>query len=388
MNLLQTDRLENKFLRWYCWPSDGHRPLLRHLRRYCVLSLSFSLSARGVRYSIGRSLRLASGPAVCLAGGLFLLILSPVYAYSPGVGSANFLKIPVGARESALGGAFTAVADNANAVYYNPAGLSLLKKPEVSFTYNEYFEGVSQQWLAAAYPYKSGAFGLGVNYLSVSAFDAYDNDDKPTGSVSAYDMAIYLSWGGRLPLDYKVFRSVSYGASVKYISGKLDTEKGAGYGLDLGFLATSAVENLGFGFNVENAVSAKIKFIEEGARPPLRFKTGAVYKTSSSVAQIAARLTLDYVFENDRPGYMAAGMESLFHDAFAVRMGYSAFGNISNGMNFGLGFDLSKYTGRNISVDYSYGATNAFGDIHKLSVTYKFGPRRPAPAARPALNSY
>jgi HEAT repeat protein len=57
-------------------------------------------------------------------------------------------------------------------------------------------------------------------------------------------------------------------------------------------------------------------------------------------------------------------------------MGYSAFGDISNGLSFGLGCVLSKYTGRNISVDYSFSPTYSFGDVHKLSVTYKFGEKR------------
>jgi len=306
-------------------------------------------------------------------------------ASGPGTGSADFLKIPVGARETSLGGAFTAVADNANAVYYNPAGLGLLQNPEISFTHNKFVEGISQQWFAAAYPYKTGAFGLGINYLSVSPFDAYDNADNPTGSVSAYDAAAYLSWGGRSPLDYKFLRSVSYGASAKYISEKLAAQTGTGYGLDLGFLAETRLENLRFGFNVENAVSTEIKFIEAGARPPLRFKTGVMYEIRSSAVS-AARFALDYVFPADRPGYLAAGMEHNFYDALTVRMGYSSFGDISNGFNFGLGFDLDRYIGRSISVDYSFGATYAFGEIHKLGVTYKFGPRRisGASAARPA----
>ena len=304
------------------------------------------------------------------------LFFSPVYASGSGIGSANFLNIPVGARETSLGGAFTAVADNANAVYYNPAGLGLLQNTEISFTHNKYADGMSQQWLAVAYPYKTGAFGLGVNYLSVSAFDAYDNTDNRTGSVSAYDVAMYFSWGGRLPLDYKFLRSVSYGASAKYISQTLDTESGTGYGLDLGILAASAVEHLRFGFGVENAVSSRIRFIEEGARPPLKFKAGAMYEVRSSMADIAARFSLDYIFWNDRPGNIAAGMEYGFYDTFAMRLGYNSFGDISNGLNFGLGFDLSRYTRRDVSVDYSFAATYAFGNIHKLGVTYKFGPRR------------
>ena len=309
---------------------------------------------------------------------VLFLSLSPARAAGPGTGAADFLKIPVGARETSLGGAFTAVADNANAVYYNPAGLSMLRNPEISFTQNQFVEGISQQWLSAAYPYKTGAFGFGLNYLSVPAFDAYDSGDNPTGSVSASDMAAYLSWGGRLPLGYKFLRSLSYGASVKYISEKLDTEKGAGYGLDLGFLAASAVENLRFGLGVENVVSSKIKFIEEGANPAVKFKTGVVYKIRS-LSGPAAQLSLDYIFWTDRPGYVAAGIDNLFNDVFSVRIGYSAFGDISNGLNFGLGFNLAEYIGRPVAVDYAYGSTYALGSIHKLSVTYKFGAPRPAP---------
>jgi hypothetical protein len=358
--------------------------LLRWINNQAFSTGSYSgstgLSAKSAFCFIGHPVCLARGHAylpalcraICLTGSLFVLIFSPVHASGPGSGAANFLKIPVGAMETSLGGAFTAVADNANAVYYNPAGLGFLQNPGITFSQNNFIEGMSQQWLAAAYPYKSGAFGLGVNYLSVSAFDAYDNNDIPTGSVSAYDMAVYLSWGGRLPLDNDILRAVSYGASAKYISGKLDAESGTGYGLDLGLMAATAVKHLRFGINIENAASTRIIFIETGVRPPLTYKSGVMYELRTSAIS-AARFTLDYVFLAGRPGYIAAGMEHSLYDIFAVRIGQSSLGDISNGLTLGLGFDLSKYIGKNISVDYSYGATYAFGDIHKLGVTYKFG---------------
>ena len=278
-----------------------------------------------------------------------------------------------------MGGAFTAVADNADAVYYNPAGLNLLQSPEVSFAQNKFVEGVSQQWFALGYPYKAGVLGFGVNYLSVAAFDSYDNADNPTGSVAADNLALYFSWGGGTQLYRKHVRALSYGATVKYITESLDTERGSGYGVDLGVLAETSVENLRFGLNVENAVSSKIKFIEKGAKPPLTFKTGVTYAVRSALGP-TLRGSLDYVFLADRAGYLAAGLESRLFDLLAVRMGYSAFGDISNGLNFGFGCLLSRYTGRNIGVDYSFSPTYAFGDIHKLSVTYKFGRQRKMPA--------
>ena len=307
--------------------------------------------------------------------GLFFLIPTGAFSASgPGTGSADFLQIPVGARESALGGAFTAVADNADAVYYNPAGLGQLQNPEISFTHNSYVKDVSQQWFAVAYPYKSGTFGAGLNYLSVGAFDAYDAADNRTGSVSAYDMALYFSYGRRLPGDYKVFGSISYGASLKYIREGLDTKSAAGVGVDLGFLIEPHIKNLRFGLGVENVVSSRLKFIDEGFTPPLKLKTGVSYRVAPGSPVIETLLTVDFNLPNAGANYMAAGIESRFYKMLALRFGYSTFGDISNGCNFGLGFDLSRYVGKNIMVDYSFGSTYDLGDISKLGVSWKFGP--------------
>ncbi|OGS13582.1 MAG: hypothetical protein A2285_03685 [Elusimicrobia bacterium RIFOXYA12_FULL_57_11] len=324
----------------------------------------------------------------CAAGFFLAAVLSycNVHAGGPGTGAAGFLQIPVGARASALGGALTAGTDNADAVYYNPAGLGLVRGPELSFSHNKFIEGISQQWFAAAYPCRAGTLGLGINYLSVPAFDAYDAADTRAGSVSAYDMAVHLAWGAVWPLDFAVLRSVAWGAGFKYISEKLDTETGTGYALDAGLLAETTFKGLKFGVNAENVFSTEIKFIQAGARPPLRVKTGMLYERPFPAARMTARLTLDQVFWKDRSGYTSAGLETIFYNALSVRLGYNGFGSIASGLALGFGFDLSAYTGRNIGVDYSYGATADFGAIHKLGISYKFGPRRPAAGKQAGLS--
>ena len=83
---------------------------------------------------------------------LFCVLLISDYSQATGSAatSANFLRIPVWVRETALGGTFSAVSDNSNAVYYNPVGLGLIERTEVSFTYNKYLEGIAQLFLSLA----------------------------------------------------------------------------------------------------------------------------------------------------------------------------------------------------------------------------------------------
>lgn len=318
---------------------------------------------------------------------LFLLCLAArtgAFASGPGTGAADFLKIPVGARETSLGGAFTAVADNADAVFYNPAGLGRLELAEVSYAYNDYLPGVSQQWLAAAFPSAHGALGLGVNYLNIKEFASYDSADNRTGSVSAYDLAVYLGYGGRFETASDLVPNVRYGAALKYISEKLDTSKASGYGLDAGLLLLPAVKDLEFGLVLENLSGSRLDFISEGARPPLNVKTGVSYRLGKRGGAAGALFSMDINFPQDGPRYLSAGLESTLYGALALRAGYSTFGEISNGVSFGLGFGLPARGGREMRLDYSYGATYDLGNVHKFGLACKFGPRGTAsPAGQP-----
>ncbi|MEA3307627.1 MAG: PorV/PorQ family protein, partial [Elusimicrobiota bacterium] len=293
------------------------------------------------------------------------------YCYAEGAGttSADFLKIPVGARETALGGAFSPISDNSNAVYYNPAGLGLIKFSEISFTYNKYLEGINQQWLSFAYPGALGTLGLGFNYLAVSPFDSYDNEDNRTGSVSAADMAVFLSYGGAISFDSNLIKSFSCGFSAKYIVQRLDDKNGNGNAFDFGVLAVSGIENLKLSFGIDNFASDKIKFIDEEVSLAKTYKAGVSYKLSSADSRLGVLIAVQNNFPEDGDDYISAGIENVFYETLALRIGYNSFGNISNKVNFGAGFDLPG----GLLLDYSYGVSRYFGNIQKVTLAYKFG---------------
>jgi hypothetical protein len=87
------------------------------------------------------------------------LLLLPVFVTAEGENGAAFLKIGAGARPAALGDAFTAVADDANAAVWNPAGLARLPRPEIVGTHTQWLQGGRHDALAGAYPTKAGTFG-------------------------------------------------------------------------------------------------------------------------------------------------------------------------------------------------------------------------------------
>jgi hypothetical protein len=110
--------------------------------------------------------------------------------YGPGSTTANFLKIPVGPRPAALGGAFVGLADDVNSIYYNPGGLGMLQRQEVTFMHHALYEGVRQEWGAYALPTKKfGTFAAAVDQVSVQPFPAYDASDIPIGTVDSIERA-------------------------------------------------------------------------------------------------------------------------------------------------------------------------------------------------------
>src|SRR3990167_5077129 len=103
-----------------------------------------------------------------------LTLLLP--ACYPMVAMAAYEDVGVGARVSGLGHAYTAVADDAYSVYYNPAGLGTLDRPELGTTYSKLLTGLSDgsnpsnSFIAYAHPIEGGrrgTFGAGWNYFTV-----------------------------------------------------------------------------------------------------------------------------------------------------------------------------------------------------------------------------
>ena len=92
---------------------------------------------------------------------LSVLTSGSVFAVGDGGYAGSFLRLGAGARPLGMGGAFTAISDDATASFWNPAGLAQLQKRQIAAAYSQMFEGRRQGLLGLACPSPLGTVGLG-----------------------------------------------------------------------------------------------------------------------------------------------------------------------------------------------------------------------------------
>jgi hypothetical protein len=156
--------------------------------------------------------------------------------------SNEFLTIGVGARALGLSNAFTALANDATAGYWNPAGLTQVKSNlQLSLMHTQYFAGI------ARYDYGAIAFRSGDHNHFAFSYIRFGVDDIPDTSelidaegninydrirsFSASDNAFFFSYARQIPR----WNNLSIGANAKIIRRTAGSFAGAwGFGLDLG----------------------------------------------------------------------------------------------------------------------------------------------------------
>src|SRR4030066_1696025 len=89
-----------------------------------------------------------------------------------GTSAAKFLSIGVGPRANAMGGAFTSLANDASAMYWNPAGIALIDQYQAIFTYTKLFADINLNYFGIVIPADEfGSFGVSVTALNYGEMD-------------------------------------------------------------------------------------------------------------------------------------------------------------------------------------------------------------------------
>jgi hypothetical protein len=308
--------------------------------------------------------RNSSGPALRLAAVLFAAALARAPARAAPAGGAAFLDIPVGGRGAALGGAYTALADDAFAPVWNPAGLAFIPAPQLAATHLEYAASIGYEYAGFARPLGKGGVGGGVQFLHPKEEPAYDAAGTRIGSFSSYYAAYSLAYGR------PVSERLSAGFAVKLITARIADVRASAAALDLG-ARYEAADHLTFGAAASN-LGTRLKFLDEGEELPRSLRLGAAW-----LAAHGWMIALEAVSAEADPLSGRAGVEWSPADLLALRAGYRTDSPRDSSALAGMtaGFGVKVGTAR---FDYAWAPMGPLGDTHGFSVLLTFGGGRKA----------
>jgi hypothetical protein len=295
---------------------------------------------------------------------LAVLLQGQAFASSAGTTTAQLLKIPLGTRAIGMGEAFTAMADDTSALYWNPAGMSLLHQKEVSFAHSSLIENVNYEHLGIVLPGDSYAFGGQFSYLGYGDIAGYDNNDAATGNINAYS---YVLNGGvsRLITD-----SISLGVSAGLIHETLADASANTYAINAGALYLLPTQlwdaRYRLGLAAQN-LGPGLKFINDRDPLPRRYKMGLAIE---NLKQLPLNLTTDITLPNDNDLFVSVGSEYWFKDLLAVRLGYAGSNDEGRGLRVGFGLKYSS-----LLFDYAYAGFGDFGAENRVALSFRFGQK-------------
>lgn len=287
---------------------------------------------------------------------IILICLIAIFVFYNNVFAQVFEEIPIGGRQMAMGEAGVAEAFDANAIFWNPAGLTQLNGQMLATMHQDiYGTGVPYDYISFVKAKQknsaTGFFLSRVNYASALDFDWTED-------------TLLFSYAGILNTE----KTLSYGVNFKYLRVRVPSSgSGNGFGMDIGLLYK---------------LSDKVK-IGLMARDPF---TTISYSTGNS-ENLSSHYTLGFTYKynpvtnlvfdlKDIAGqkpYSSLtarfGIERWLDEAIALRLGY-IMSDKENESSFtsGVGLVLGPW-----KIDYAYDPTRGFvtKTPQRISIIYQ-----------------
>ncbi|MEK7274414.1 MAG: PorV/PorQ family protein [Candidatus Desantisbacteria bacterium] len=277
--------------------------------------------------------------------------------------AANILEFGSGVRPTAMGEAFCGVADDINAICWNPAGIAWLNKKEISLGHDNYYQNIRYESISGIYPVEDilSCVGLNVAILRAGEIIGMDNKGNKIANPDAGDSLITLSFAQVMDEDMRL----GIGVGIKWIHQKIAEEKSSGMACDAGILYKGSYKNCPYtlGAVVQN-IGEKMKFVREKYDLPLNFKIGASKKMWNNKILCA----IDINKSGKDKMYANIGSEYSVTDNLILRIGINGRNNVDMGISSGLGVRI----GDRLRLDYSYSGYGKLGNVSKVSVGIGF----------------
>jgi hypothetical protein len=259
-----------------------------------------------------------------------------------------------------MGGAFVGLADDASAIYWNPAGVADIDRTELSFMHLSWFQDISYEHFALAQPLgRWGVWGWSIAYLHMDKLEGRDQQGEPTSDFTSSDMAITLCLGHRITAD------LSFGVSIKHIHEKIEEENANALAFDLGCLYQTPLDDLFLGGSIQN-LGQGIKFVKETCKLPTTLKLGTSYRYS--LAKNPMNFVLDIYLSQNNQTSLHLGTEYIYRNMIAGRIGYKDHSDLGNDSNFSFGLGILATRSQTYRLDYAFEPQGILGASHTFSL--------------------
>jgi hypothetical protein len=291
-----------------------------------------------------------------------------------GISTAQFLKMGVGGRASAMGDAFVAIADDASALYWNPAGLAQLSENQVIFSHNTWVVDINHDFIGAIY-HLDGTNAVGVSFTSLSMPKmAVTTEFAPFGTGEFFgfgDIAVGVTYARKMTDQF------SFGGTIKYIEETMDKLKMRGFMVDLGTYYWTGLGSTRFAVAVSNfgnqlapdgevvLVGKRTKSEWQAFSPPTIFRIGFAFEPyQTDENKITTSVQLNH--PNDNSENVSTGLEYNWKNVFFMRGGYKF--NVEE-QNFSVGAGVRiPVSITDVNFDYAYANFTRLGSAHRFSL--------------------
>ncbi|MEE9431383.1 MAG: PorV/PorQ family protein [Melioribacteraceae bacterium] len=291
-----------------------------------------------------------------------------------GISTAQFLKIEVGGRASAMGGAFVAVANDVSALYWNPAGLVQTENTEVIFSHNNWVVDIGHEFLG-------GVYHISNNDVIGLALTSLHTEDMPvTTEVNPFGTGEFFSFGDfgiALTYSRRMTEQFSFGATLRYVEETLGKLKMRGLMIDLGTYYWTGLGSTRFAVVISNfgnelepdgevtLFGGSTNNSWQSFSPPTMFRIGFAFEPYQvDDHRVTSSIQLNH--PNDNSENISTGVEYAWQEILFLRGGYR-FNVDEQNLSIGAGFKLNTDYG-NATLNYSFNNFERLGSVHRLSI--------------------
>lgn len=311
--------------------------------------------------------------ALCLIGTVIPGMAGAANIFEKvGTFDGQFLKIAVGARAAAMGGAFVGVADDASALFWNAAGIARIDpdKSELSLNHANWPAELSFDQIGYVFHVKRipGAFGLHARALTMDPMveTTAFQPDPDIGTGRTFDAGMMAAG---LTYSRSFTDKFSAGVTGNFIHEGLAEFSQQTFSIDVGTLYDVGTLGMRIGMSINN-IGSQIKFIERDARIPAIFRVG----TSAELFKLADQKLIgafEFSHPPDNAERLNVGAEYAFRRYVFLRGGYN-INYDAEGLAGGVGFHFPVSVAGQADLDYAYTDMKDLGGVHRFSLKFLF----------------